>query len=139
MGIEEEVKELEKRIVIEPLTINEIDKKEEETTVVENSLVETKDKEAADDTGSSKRPTSQREILKKFAMVRKAQKTLRIKEIDDLVEDDDVFANTKKRKNTKPGIFYPENNFRQRWELFIALLLLYTCCVTPYVLAFNFS
>ena len=33
-------------------------------------------------------------------------------------------------------VVYPEEGWRQKWELFIALLLLYTCCATPYNIAF---
>lgn len=36
----------------------------------------------------------------------------------------------------KPWIIYPEESWRQKWELFVALLLLYTCCATPFSLAF---
>lgn len=37
----------------------------------------------------------------------------------------------------KKWLLYPEEPIRQRWELFIALVLLYTCCATPYDLAFR--
>ena len=38
---------------------------------------------------------------------------------------------------SKKCIFYPEEKFRTNWELFITLLLLFTCVVTPYRLGFE--
>jgi hypothetical protein len=50
-----------------------------------------------------------------------------------------MLVRKKTRKKMKSYIIYPEEQWRQKWELFITLLLLYTCCATPYVLAFASS
>ena len=40
------------------------------------------------------------------------------------------------RKNLPWGIIHPNHKFRQRWNIFIGLLLLYTAIVTPFIIAF---
>lgn len=42
-----------------------------------------------------------------------------------------------KSSNGSRLIIYPENTFRKWWELFITIVLLYSCCATPYHLAFD--
>eukprot|EP00347_Sterkiella_histriomuscorum_P023005 403336321 len=57
----------------------------------------------------------------------------------DFMTADFNILNNKKivRLNKKSWIIYPENLYKQRWDLFIALLLTATCCLTPYNLAFQ--
>ena len=38
-------------------------------------------------------------------------------------------------KNSKKKILYPDDPFRKKWDLFITLLLLFTCTATPYRIA----
>jgi hypothetical protein len=45
----------------------------------------------------------------------------------------------KRIKNSTRFVIYPESRWRKRWELFITFLLLYACCATPYILAFEDS
>lgn len=40
------------------------------------------------------------------------------------------------RQYRKPYLFYPEDLFIVNWELFITLILLYTCAATPIRIAF---
>ena len=42
-----------------------------------------------------------------------------------------------KRKNSKWGLFYPENGKKQAWDLFINLVLILTCVLSPYWIAFD--
>ena len=47
------------------------------------------------------------------------------------------FRRTKTRKQMKYWVVYPEEVWRTRWELFIALSLLFICVKTPLSLAFD--
>lgn len=33
-------------------------------------------------------------------------------------------------------MIYPEDNWKEKWDLFVSLVLIFTCAVTPYRLAF---
>lgn len=39
-----------------------------------------------------------------------------------------------KRKKT---VFYPDNDKKEAWDLFMAIILVLTCILTPYNIAFN--
>lgn len=41
-----------------------------------------------------------------------------------------------KRKKVKWYIIYPENSYKNGWDLFIGLILIVSCTVTPYHIAF---
>ena len=40
------------------------------------------------------------------------------------------------RHNRKPYLFYPEDFVINFWSLFITVVLIFTCCVTPFRIAF---
>ena len=40
------------------------------------------------------------------------------------------------RENRKMFMFYPEDRFKIRWDIFISLILIFTCIITPYRIAF---
>lgn len=40
-----------------------------------------------------------------------------------------------RKKNMKSCMIYPEDPFKSQWDLFIALVLIFTCLVTPYRIA----
>ena len=42
----------------------------------------------------------------------------------------------RRRDNRKICILYPEDNFKNNWDLFITLILILTCIVTPIRIAF---
>lgn len=40
------------------------------------------------------------------------------------------------RIDKKSCIIYPEDTWKEHWDLLVSLILIFTCCVTPYLLAF---
>ena len=54
--------------------------------------------------------------------------------------DEDIPKQVRKRKrrrdNRKPYMLYPEDDFKNNWDLFITVILLLTCVVTPIRIAF---
>ena len=42
-----------------------------------------------------------------------------------------------KRSNKKDWLFYPEDSVKANWDLFITIILLYTCIATPARMAFS--
>ena len=43
----------------------------------------------------------------------------------------------RQRDNRKPCLIYPEDQGKQNWDILMAGLLLFTCMVTPYRIAFS--
>jgi hypothetical protein len=43
----------------------------------------------------------------------------------------------KKRNNRVPFMFYPEDEMKANWDLLLTLLLIFTCILTPYRIAFE--
>ena len=43
----------------------------------------------------------------------------------------------KERENRKPFMFYPEDNNKANWDLFITIVLVWTCILTPARIAFD--
>ena len=41
------------------------------------------------------------------------------------------------RTNKKPYLFYPEDKHKVNWDLFITLILLTSCIITPWRIAFG--
>jgi hypothetical protein len=41
------------------------------------------------------------------------------------------------RENRKPFLIYPEDEWKANWDLFITLVLVYTCVATPANIAFK--
>ena len=41
------------------------------------------------------------------------------------------------RENKQPFVFYPEDRFKSYWDLFITLILLISCLITPWRIAFG--
>lgn len=39
--------------------------------------------------------------------------------------------------NRKPGIIYPEDDWKGKWDLYITLILIFTCLSTPYLISFE--
>ena len=71
-------------------------------------------------------------------------------EIDDIDDDVPAFNETaanaqnkkkiermRKRLDRKTGIIYPEDAKKGTWDLSMALVLIFTCAVTPYRIAFS--
>jgi len=42
----------------------------------------------------------------------------------------------RRRENRKPYLIYPEDSFKQTWDLYIAIVLVTTCLITPVRIAF---
>lgn len=40
------------------------------------------------------------------------------------------------RKNVKKWLIYPEDKYKTWWDLFMTFILLLTCIMTPYIIAF---
>ena len=47
------------------------------------------------------------------------------------------FAGKKGRKHAKWHIIYPENKLKSGWDLFMTLVLITTCIITPLNIAFS--
>lgn len=47
------------------------------------------------------------------------------------------FKRMKERDDRKPYMFYPEDSDKANWDLFITLILVYTCVATPARIAFS--
>ena len=41
------------------------------------------------------------------------------------------------RQDRKTYLLYPEDKFKQRWDVFITLCILFTCCSTPLYVSFH--
>lgn len=41
------------------------------------------------------------------------------------------------RQNKKPFLFYPEDQYKIYWDLFITVILLASCIITPWRIAFS--
>jgi hypothetical protein len=42
-----------------------------------------------------------------------------------------------KRENRVILMFYPEDEMKENWDLLLTLLLIITCILTPYIIAFT--
>lgn len=40
------------------------------------------------------------------------------------------------RIDRRPCLIYPEDTWKEQWDLFVSLVLIFTCAVTPFRLAF---
>ena len=47
------------------------------------------------------------------------------------------FKRMKEREDRKPYMFYPEDTNKANWDLFITVVLVYTCVATPARIAFS--
>jgi hypothetical protein len=45
-------------------------------------------------------------------------------------------ARMRHRKNKKFCLFYPEDNLKTNWDLFITIVLIFTCIETPWRISF---
>ena len=41
------------------------------------------------------------------------------------------------RQDRKPYLFYPEDKFKQHWDILITICILFTCCSTPLYVSFH--
>ena len=43
----------------------------------------------------------------------------------------------RKRKERKKCMFYPEDTFKTNWDLYVTIILIFTCISTPYLISFE--
>ena len=55
----------------------------------------------------------------------------------DMDENDERFRRMTKREDAKSFIIYPENSSKASWDLFMAIVLVFTCVVTPLHICFG--
>ena len=51
-------------------------------------------------------------------------------------EDQEKFERMRHRDHRKFFMFYPEDQFKANWDLFVTIILIFTCLSTPYRIAF---
>ena len=56
---------------------------------------------------------------------------------DKLKIDPEKLERMIKRRNRKFGIFYPEDPLKNHWDIFITVVLIASCFITPYRIAFG--
>lgn len=55
----------------------------------------------------------------------------------DMRKDKAKIARMTHRESTKDYLFYPQDPFKENWDLFITVILFVTCVLTPYRIAFS--
>jgi len=43
----------------------------------------------------------------------------------------------KHRAHRKPWIIYPEDDWKGKWDLYITVILIFSCMTTPYLISFD--
>ena len=54
-----------------------------------------------------------------------------------MMKDSEKQGNLNRRENKKAWLFYPEDQNKVYWDLFITLILLISCLITPWRIAFG--
>jgi hypothetical protein len=67
----------------------------------------------------------------------KFRKTNQEGEIDPTQSDFTKMNRMRKRDSRKSFMFYPEDHFKTNWDLYVTIILLFTCLATPYLISFE--
>ena len=59
--------------------------------------------------------------------------------MDNQEKFDKLFSERNTRNKIRPYIIYAENSQKVYWDLFQSLILIYSCFITPLILAFNLN